>query len=87
MIGLLTGLSLRTWLIIAAVGAVLAAAGAIYAKGRSDATSATTIEQQSKTIETLRDRSKTDAEINSADDARLCSALGGVYDAAIGKCL
>jgi len=87
MIGLLTGLSLRTWLIIGGVGAVLALGGAIYLKGRSDESSASTIQQQSKTIETLRDRSKTNAEINSADDARLCASLGGVFDAASGKCL
>lgn len=63
------------------VGAGLLAAGiafgAGYLKGRADMRAIARAEAVQATLDQLKERNSTDAEINDLDAAGLCDALGG----------
>lgn len=70
---------LRLWGALAAIAAVLilltASHRTAYQAGRQ-AERATIL---NRSVEVLRERSRTDDEIRAMDDAYLCRALGGVF--------
>lgn len=80
----------KHWRLVAIAVAVLAVIGAgfglvQYGKAVERAEWETKILQ--KSVDALRQRRDTNADVQSFDDADLCRALGGMPDKASGKCL
>lgn len=70
-------MGLRSYLIIGAVVAAFAAAGAVYFKGRHDGREAILAKLKDERIEILLDGREIDDEVLAADDSGLCALLGG----------
>lgn len=79
MIGFFTGLSLRTWLISGAIVAVVALLGGTYFAGRRSMNAEWEAATLQKSVEALRERAKTDAQVHSMPDNQLCALLGGKF--------
>ena len=72
-------LKLIPWQAWAALTAVLVV-GAAYCAGTIEGRSQARVEGLKASVEALRERNETDAEIQGLDDYSLCIALNGLHD-------
>lgn len=70
----------RLWGTVAAVGVGAALVTGIYWYGHQRGAESERLGALRRSVEILRERSVTDAEIRNMDDRRLCVELGGMPD-------
>ncbi|MBB3385978.1 MULTISPECIES: hypothetical protein [unclassified Rhizobium] len=67
----------KNWLPIVIGLAVVAIAGGLYLRGRSDGRAIAEADARQATFNQLKERSATDAKVKDMSDADLCRAIGG----------
>ena len=69
----------KNWMPIALASGTLLGVGAIYLKGRSDASATADAKSTTAIIKRLKERNATDAKVETMSDPKLCRAIGGVW--------
>ena len=67
----------RLWIYLAAMAVATLIVGGIYAYGYQRGAASERLAVLTRSVDVLRQRNQTDAEIRNMDRAELCAALGG----------